>query len=119
MATDPLDSDGAPFCWDFNSKLGRFRGHGCPNVHSMFKNKNLHCAISAELARRGGRRRDKQNAPSDKDDVEVDQLRAHNQRKLGEQIKESKSVGRIGHPENIKSPSESNAKRERPTTLIN
>ena len=99
MANAPVDSTGKPFCWDFNSKLGCCRGQGCPNAHAVFKNKNLHWTIEAELARRGGHRYEKQGLPLEKADTRVEQLRNEKQRKIGEQMNESKRMGRNTTPE--------------------
>ena len=103
---------GNPFVGTSTLKWGVFADKVVLMFIPCSRTKTYICAISAELARRVGHRRDKQNFPLGKSDVKVDQLGACNHRKHGEQINESKRVGRITPPENAKPPSESNVTRE-------
>ena len=72
------------FCWDWNSHGGCSRGDKCVRKHDIMSDKNLHCAVLAELVRRGGHvKREYRIAPGNIDGA-IDQLRESNKRTHGE-----------------------------------
>lgn len=83
MDNTPTTMRGEMKCSDFNSNATCARGAKCPNAHGNFDEKNLPCALTCELMRRGGHKRGKVA-----DVVEIDgrsqQLREQNRREHGE-----------------------------------
>ena len=100
------------FVWISIPNWGVFGGKFAPTPMPFSKAKTYIWAISAELDRKCGHRRDKQNVPLGKADAKVDQLSSDNQRMLGEQINESKRVRRITPPGKDKPSYQPNVKRE-------
>ena len=73
------------FCWDWGAHVGCARGQTCDRKHDALSEKNLHCAISEELIRRGGRKNRSARIDPENVDGVAGQLRDSNQKVHGEQ----------------------------------